>query len=50
MAKIISRLETIFKMAYGKDAVATETHEVLLYGKMQEDLRYEILKSPVVSL
>ena len=49
VAKFISRLETIFKVAYGKDAMATETHEVLQYGQMQEGLRYEIIKSPAIS-
>jgi len=49
VAKFISRLETIFKGAYGKDAMATETCEVLLHGQMQEGLWYEINKSPAVS-
>jgi len=49
VAKFISQLETIFKVAYGNDAMATETREVLLYGQMQEGLRYEIIKSPAVS-
>ena len=26
-AKFISQLQTIFKIVYGKDAMATETHE-----------------------
>jgi len=36
-------------VAYGKDTMATETCEVLLYGQMQEGLRYEIIKSSSVS-
>jgi len=34
VAKFISHLETIFKVTYGKDAMATETRELLLYGQM----------------
>ena len=49
VAKFISRLETLFKVAYGKDDMGKDTREVLLYGQLQEGLRYEIIKSPAVS-
>jgi len=29
--------------------MSKDTHEVLLYGQLQEGLRYEIIKSPAVS-
>jgi len=35
-------------VAYGKDGMATETREVLLFGQMKEGLRYKIIKSPSV--
>ena len=49
VSKFISRLESLFKVAYGKDNMGSDTREVLLYGQLQEGLRYEIIKSPVVS-
>ena len=36
-------------MAYDKDAMTTDTREVLLYGQLQEGLHYELIKSPAVS-
>ena len=49
VSKFISHLERLFKVTYGKDDMGKNTHEVLLYGQLQEGLRYEIIKSPAVS-
>ena len=49
VSKFISHLESLFKVAYGKDNMGSDICEVLLYGQLQEGLRYEIIKSPAVS-
>ena len=49
VSKFISRLETLFKVAYGKNNMGPYMHKVLLYGQLQEGLRYEKIKSPAVS-
>ena len=45
----IRRLEQHFKRAYGRDAILTETRSTLLYGELQEGLRYRIMEAPAVS-
>ena len=45
----ILRLERIFRSAYGRDAMSSETRSALLYGQLQEGLLYELLKAPAVS-
>jgi len=45
----ICRLERTFRIAYGRDGLATSTGDALLYGQLQEGLRYEIMRSPAVS-
>ena len=49
VSKLISHVESLFKVAYGKDNMGSDTREVLLYRQLQEGLRYEIIKSPAVS-
>ena len=45
----ILRLEKIFRRAYGRDHMTDETQQTLLYGQLQEGLRYTLMKSPAVS-
>ena len=45
----IRRLEQLFKVAYGQDAISAETRGTLLYGQLQEGLRYRLIEAPAVS-
>ena len=45
----IRRLESTFKIAYGRDAMAAGTRDTLLHGQFQEGLQYELMRSPAVS-
>ena len=45
----IRRLEQLFKVAYGQDAISAETRGTLLYGQLQEGLRYRLREAPAVS-
>ena len=45
----IRRLERAFNIAYGRDGMTGETRDTLLYGQLQEGLKYDIMKSPAVS-
>ena len=45
----IRRLEQHFKRAYGHDTISTETWSTLLYGQLQEGLRYRIMEAPAMS-
>ena len=45
----IRRLEQLFKVAYGHDAISAETRGTLLYGQLQEGLRYRLMEAPAVS-
>ena len=36
-------------MAYGRDNLSRETRETILFGQLQEGLKYGIVKSPSVS-
>lgn len=45
----ILRLERIFRSAYGRDNISSETRDTLLHGQLQEGLLYELMKAPAVS-
>ena len=45
----IRRLEQLFKLAYGHDAISAETRAVMLYGQMHEGLKHRIMESSAVS-
>ena len=49
VADFIRRLESVFRRAYGKEKLSVETRDALLYGQLQEGLKYDLLKSPAVS-
>ena len=36
-------------MAYGHDSMSTETRDALLFGQLQEGLKYGLMESPAVS-
>ena len=44
------RLEHTFQLAFGHDPMSTETRDVLLYGKLQDGLRIDLVsKAPAIS-
>ncbi len=49
VADYIRRLERAFKVAYGREKMTVETRETLLYGQLQEGLRYCLMERPAVS-
>ena len=49
IADYIRRLEQLFRVAYGRDAMSDETRETLLHSQFQEGLSYELMKAPAVS-
>ena len=49
VADFVLWLERIFRRAYGRQQMSTETKETLLYGQMHEGLRYSLMKAPAVS-
>ena len=49
VADFIRRLERTFRVAYGRDMMSGETRDTLLYGQLQEGLRYELMRAPAVS-
>ena len=49
VADFIRRLEQIFRVAYGRDSVSTETRDTLLHGQLQEGLKYNVMRAPSVS-
>ena len=49
VSDLIRRLERTFRIAYGRDSMSTETRDALLYGQLQEALRYELMRAPAVS-
>ena len=49
VADYISRLEQLFRRAYGKEGMSDETRDALLHSQLQEGLRYELMKAPAVS-
>ena len=48
VSDFIHHLE-MFRRAYGREALTTETQDALLYGQLQEGLRLEIMQAPAVS-
>ena len=49
VADYISRLEQLFRRAYGREGMSDETRDTLLHSQLQEGLRYELMKAPAVS-
>ena len=49
VASYIRRLERAFRVAYGRDGMATETRDAFLYGQLHEGLQYEIMSGSAVS-
>ena len=49
VSDFIRRLERTFRIAYGRDAMSRGTRDMLLYGQLQEGLRYELMRAPAVS-
>ena len=49
VSDFIRRLERTFRIAYGRDAMATDTRDTLLHGQLQEGLRFELMRAPSVS-
>ena len=45
VADFVRRVERCFQLAYGHDKLSRETRETILYGQLQEGLRYSIIKS-----
>ena len=45
MSDFIHRLEKMFRRAYGREALTTETRDALLYGQLQEGLKLEIMQA-----
>ena len=43
----ILRLEKTFRRAYGRDHMAEETRNALLYAQLQEGLKYVLMKAAV---
>ena len=49
VADFTQHLERTFCIAYSKDAMSVDTRDALLYGQLQEGLRYELMRAPSVS-
>ena len=49
VAEFIRRIEKSYQIAYGKDAMSSDTRDALLYGQLYEGLRYELMRGPTVS-
>ena len=50
VSEFIRRLERTFQIAFGHDPMSTETRDVLLYGKLQDGLRIDLVsKAPAIS-
>ena len=49
VAEFIRRLERIFRVAYGRDHMSSETRDTLLYGQLQEGLHLQLMAGPAVS-
>ena len=49
VADYIRRLERALCQAYGADGMSSETRDALLFGQMQEGLKFELMESPAVS-
>ena len=50
ISDFIRRLERTFQIAFGRDPMSTEAKNVLLYGKLQDGLRIDLIsKDPAIS-
>ena len=49
VADFIRRLERVFRLAYGRDKMTTETRDTLLYGQLHAGLAYVLMQGPAVS-
>ena len=49
VAELMRCLEHTFKVAYGRDSMSQETHNVLLHGQLQDVFKYEIKKAPAAT-
>ena len=49
VADFICRLEKTFRRAYGHEQMSEETRNTLLYGQLNEGLKYNLIKAPAVS-
>ena len=49
VADFICRVEKTFRRAYGHEPMSDETRNTLLYGQLNEGLKYSLIKSPAVS-
>ena len=49
VSDLIRRLGRTFRIAYGCNSMSTETRDALLYGQLQEALKYELMRAPAVS-
>ena len=50
VSDFIRRLERTFQIAFGHDPMSAETKDVLLYGKLQDGLRIDlVIKAPAIS-
>ena len=49
VSDFICRLEKTFRRAYGHDKMSAETRNTLLYGQLNDGLRYSLVKAPAVS-
>ena len=50
VSDFIRRLERTFQIAFGRDPMSTETKNLLLYGRLQDGLRIDLVsKAPAIS-
>ena len=49
VSDFIRRLEQVFRRAYGKEQMSTETRDTLLHGQLQEGLSDALIRAPAVS-
>ena len=49
VAEYIRRLEQTYRRAYGGDKISSETRGTLLFGQLQEGLKYMLVKAPAIS-
>ena len=50
VSDFIRRLERTFQIAFGRDPISAETRDVLLYGKLQDGLRIDLVsRAPAIS-
>ena len=49
VAEFIRRLEELYRKAYGRYKMSQETRDTLLFGQLQEGLKYTVMKAPAVS-